>query len=105
MSMKIRSRENTHKKNIIKNLSYNVGIPSSLSKKLVDDIISIIIFNVIIKKNLKINNFGSFSLKKKKERIGRNPMNKTNYVITERNVLTFKAATILNRKINKDVKR
>ena len=73
MSMKIRSRENTHKKNIIKNLSYNVGIPSSLSKKLVDDIISIIIFNVIIKKNLKINNFGSFSLKKKKRKNWKEP--------------------------------
>ena len=43
--------------------------------------------------------------KKKTKRIGRNPKNKMKYEIVERNVLIFKAATHLNRKINIDVKK
>ena len=98
--MKILSRNYTNKKNITNKIVNIVGVPLSLATKLVDDVISIIISNVIKKKKLKIKNFGFFNLKMKKSRIGRNPKNKNNHEIIERNVLTFKAATELKRKIN-----
>jgi integration host factor subunit alpha len=98
--MKTTSRDNTHKNNITNKIFNLVGIPSSLASNLVDDIISIITINIIKKKYLKIKNFGSFNLKKKNSRIGRNPKNKIDHEISERNVLTFKASSKLSRKAN-----
>jgi len=99
------SRDNTHKKNIINKISNTVGVPFSYSVKLVDDIIFILISNIIKKSYFKIKNFGSFDLKKKRKRLGRNPKNKITYEISERNVLTFKAAVKLSQKVNIDVKK
>lgn len=103
--MKVISRNNTHKKNIVYNIFNLVGIPSSYATKIVDDVISILISNLRKKNYLKIKNFGSFNLKKKKKRIGRNPKNKIAYEIIERKVLTFKSAVELSRKVNIDVKK
>ena len=103
--MKILSRDNTHKKDIVGNIFKKVGVPSVYAMKLIDDLILIMLSNILIKKSFKIKNFGSFTLTKKKKRIGRNPKNKVSYEILERNVLTFKAANELKRKINIDVKK
>jgi len=103
--MKILSRNNIQKKKIANNIFNTIGIPTSYAVKLVSDVFSILISNVIIKNHIKIKNFGTFNLKKKTKRIGRNPKNKMKYEIVERNVLIFKAATHLNRKINIDVKK
>ena len=74
--MKSANRDNTNKRNIADKIFNLVGIPSSLAANLVDDIISITINNLIKENYLKIKNFGSFCLKKKNTRIGRNPRNK-----------------------------
>ena len=97
--MKMVSRDNTHKKNITDKIVHLVGIPFSLAANLVDDTISITIDNLIKKNYLKIKNFGSFNLKKKNPRIGRNPK------ISERNILVFKASTKLSMKVNTNVKK
>jgi len=98
--MKIVNNTNTCKKKIVTNIFSKIGIPTSVAKKIVDNLISVIISNILEKKYLKIKNFGSFNLKNKKKRIGRNPKNKVLYDILERNVLTFKAAAALNKKVN-----
>jgi nucleoid DNA-binding protein len=59
-------RENIHKKNIINNIFREIGLPASYAAKIVDDIISILISNIIAEKKIKIKNFGTFTLKKKK---------------------------------------
>ena len=103
--MKMLNRDNTNKRNIVNNIFNATGIPLSYATKLIDDLLNIIIFSVHTKKILKVKNFGSFSLKEKGKRSGRNPKNKINYDILERNVLTFKAATQLNIKVNSYVKK
>ena len=103
--MKKTSRDNTNKANINNNIFNAVGIPLSYAANLVDDLIFILIFNLLKKKQLKIKNFGTLKKKKKKKRIGRNPKNKIEYEILSRNVLTFKAAFELSRKVNIDVKK
>jgi integration host factor subunit alpha len=103
--MKKISRANTHKKNIVKNIFNSIGIPSSYVEKLVNDLIDILISTVYTKGNLKIKNFGEFNLKNKKKRIGRNPKNKINYEIVQRNILTFKAADKLTQRVNSHVKK
>ena len=98
--MKTIIRDNTNKKDIVNKVFNKMGIPSSYAGNLFDDLISIIIFNLLKKKKLKIKNFGTFHLRKKNRRIGRNPKNRINHNIIERNVLTYKASIDLNKKIN-----
>jgi len=68
----------------------------------VNDILEIITDG--LKKNgyVKIHNFGSFKIKRKKSRIGRNPKTKEEVIINERNVITFKASKSILNFINKN---
>ena len=105
MSMEILNRNNTKKKDIIKIIFTEIGIPSSYISQILDDLLEIIIFNLNSKKYVKIKNFGTFNLQKKKKRLGRNPKNNKEYEIDERNVVTFKISEKLKSKINNDVKK
>ena len=105
MSMEILNRNNTKKKDIIKIIFTEIGIPSSYISQILDDLLEIIIFNLISKKYVKIKNFGTFNLQKKNKRLGRNPKNNKEYEIDERNVVTFKISEKLKSKINNDVKK
>ena len=49
--------------------------------------------------NVKISGFGSFILRDKKERIGRNPKTGVEVPITPRRVLTFRASQLLKDRI------
>jgi|TARA_B100001059_G_scaffold53179_1_gene47204 integration host factor subunit alpha len=87
---------NTFKKiDIIKNISKKHGLPLSFSKKLVNDLLDILIQNIINNKVI-LKNIGTFKLIKKKERMGRNPKTKENFMITPRKSVSF----ISSRKIN-----
>tara|TARA_Y100001970_G_C13470614_1_gene479480 strand:- start:162 stop:467 length:306 start_codon:yes stop_codon:yes gene_type:complete len=67
----------------------------------VNDIIDIIIDGLETNGYVKIHNFGSFKIKRKKSRLGRNPKTKENVMIDERNVITFKASKNVLNYINK----
>ena len=63
----------------------------------VNDIIEIIISGLKADGKIKIHNFGTFKVKKKKSRIGRNPKTKEEFIIDDRNVITFKISkNVLN---------
>ena len=98
-------RENLTKEDIVKNISSHIGISTAYSANIINDLINILISALISKKKLKIKNFGSFNLRLKKERIGRNPKNNKLYNISARIVASFKAAEQLKLKINKNVKK
>ena len=49
---------------------------------------------------VKISNFGTFILRHKKSRIGRNPKTKKEAIISERNVILFKPSKYFKNKIN-----
>jgi integration host factor subunit alpha len=100
-----RIRDNTQKKNIVDNIFNKLGLPSTYTTKIVNDIITILISNIIKYKKFRIKNFGTFILREKKKRIGRNPKNKVVYEISERNVITFKPAESLKKKLNINVKK
>ena len=99
------TRENTHKQNLINDIFNKIGLPSSYISSIVDEIITILIINISTQKTIKIKNFGTFFLKKKDKRVGRNPKSKINYDISERYVVTFKPADKLKRKVNANVKK
>ncbi|MFZ4126132.1 MAG: HU family DNA-binding protein, partial [Rickettsiales bacterium] len=51
---------------------------------------------------VKLSSFGTFKLRRKKERIGRNPKTGVEVPITPRTVLSFNASNILKSKVNGD---
>jgi len=99
------NRNNTKKKDIVGNIFTNIGISSFYSTKIVNDFINILIFNLLSNKFLKIKNFGTFNLLKKNIRMGRNPKNKKNYEILERNIVSFKPSEKLKIKVNINAKK
>ena len=99
------NRDNTNKKDIINNVLDKTGLPSVYIAKIVDEIISNLVSNIYTKKTFKILNFGTFSLIRKKKRIGRNPKSKIGHEISERNVVTFRPAENLKKRINTNARK
>ena len=83
---------NLTKKDLINSIYMQIGFSKKMSERLIDDFLTTIIENLKIEKKLKISNFGTFSIRNKKSRIGRNPLTKENKVISNRNVVLFKAS-------------
>ena len=78
-----------------------LGISKSECIKFVDSIFDTIINNLQSGNKVKISLFGSFDVKQKKSRIGRNPKTLEEKEISSRRVITFKPSKFLSRKINK----
>ena len=87
---------NLKKIDIIKNLSIKTGFPMSFSKRLINDLIHVLINN-IKEGNLNLKNIGTFKIINKKERIGRNPKTKEKFIISSRNSLVFITSKNLNK--------
>ena len=64
--MRIIRRDNIKKKDIVKNVNSNIGIPKVYASKILNDLIYILTNNLILNKLVKIKNFGTLILKKKK---------------------------------------
>jgi len=96
----VTKKNNLKKEDIVKNISANVGTSIFYTAKIVNDIIIILTDGLILKKKIKINNFGTFLLQNKNERLGRNPKNKNTFVISKRIIASFSASNYLKIKIN-----
>ena len=93
-------RINLTKKEIINSLYMQIGFSKKISENLLEDILSIIVQNLKKHKKLKISNFGTFSVRLKKSRFGRNPKTKEKKLISERNVVLFKPSKDFKNYIN-----
>ena len=96
-------RINLTKKDIINSIYMQIGFSKKISENLLDDIISVLIDNLIKNKKVKISNFGTFTVRSKKERIGRNPKSRESKVISNRNVVLFKPSTKFKDFVNLDL--
>ena len=83
-------RVNLTKKDLINSIYMQIGFSKKISENLLEDTMQIIIENLKKNKKLKISKFGTFSIRNKKSRIGRNPLTKEQKVISTRNVVLFK---------------
>ena len=97
-------RINLTKKEIINSLYMQIGFSKKISEDLLEDILDIIVKNLKKYKKLKISNFGTFSIKSKKSRMGRNPKTKEKKIISERNIVSFKPSKDFKDYINSDEK-
>ena len=80
---------------IIEAISDNVGLSLSDSSALIEEIFEFILDELEKGDDVKISSFGTFSVRHKKSRIGRNPKTGVEAPITERNVVTFTSSNVL----------
>jgi len=83
-------RINLTKKDLVNLVYMQLGFSKQISDNLIDDFFHTIVENLIREKKLKISKFGTFSIREKKQRVGRNPKTKEEKIITKRNVVLFK---------------
>ena len=93
-------RINLTKKDLINSIYIQLGFSKSICENLLEDFFSILLEELIKNKKVKISNFGTFFLRFKKSRIGRNPKTLEKKIISERNVILFKPSKELKKYIN-----
>ena len=80
-------------------INRKMGLSRSYSLDLVEAILRHICDALSDGENVKISGFGSFVLRDKKERVGRNPKTGVEVPITPRRVMTFRASQLLKERI------
>ena len=93
-------RTNLTKKDLVNIIYMQVGFSKQISEHLIDEFFSLITLNLNKEKKLKLTKFGTFLIKSKKSRIGRNPKTKEDKIISERNVVLFKPSKEFKEFIN-----
>ena len=93
-------RINLTKKEITNSVYMQMGFSKKIIENLIEDFLSIILEELITNKKVKISKFGTFALKNKKSRIGRNPKTLEKKIISERNVIIFKPSKELKNYVN-----
>ena len=84
---------------IVECISNNVGLSLSESSKIAEEIIDEVILSLEEGHDVKISSFGTFSVRNKKTRIGRNPKTGKEAMIDARTVVTFNPSNILKSKV------
>ena len=93
-------RNNLTKKEIINSIYMQIGYSKKITENLLEEFFELILNNLIKHKKVKISKFGTFSIKEKKPRIGRNPKTKKEVLISARKVLIFKSSKELQKIVN-----
>ena len=85
---------------IIEAISQKVGLSLTDSSILIEEIFELILSELEKGNDVKISSFGTFSVRHKKTRIGRNPKTGIEVPIKERNVVTFSTSNVLKSQFN-----
>ena len=93
-------RINLTKKDLVNSVYMQIGFSKKISENLLESILDSLIINLKKNKKIKISKFGTFSLRKKKSRIGRNPLTKEKKIISDRNVVLFKPSKEFKNLVN-----
>ena len=83
-------RINLTKKDLVNLIYMQIGFSKLISENLIEEFFSLIVLNLKNEKKIKITKFGTFSVRRKKSRIGRNPKTKEKKIISDRDVVLFK---------------
>ncbi len=77
-----------------------IGLSLQECNALVDSVIEEICTSLEQGDAVKLSSFGTFNLRRKKQRMGRNPKTGVEVPITSRTVLSFNASNLLKAKVN-----
>lgn len=80
-----------------------VGLSRNESAELVENVLDAISDTLVNGESVKISSFGSFSVRQKGERKGRNPKTGEEVPIKPRRVLVFRASNVLKQRINRSL--
>tara|TARA_Y100000768_G_scaffold373264_1_gene341699 strand:+ start:186 stop:491 length:306 start_codon:yes stop_codon:yes gene_type:complete len=94
------SLDNITRFHIAESIHNEFGLPKKDCIDFVSDIIDIVIEGLKNSDKVKIHNFGTFIVRHKKSRIGRNPKTKKEVMIDERKVISFKASKNVLKYLN-----
>ena len=86
------ARINLTRKDLINSVYMQIGFSKNITENLIDDFLRTIVESLKKEKKLKLSKFGTFSIRSKKSRIGRNPLTKEKKIISQRDVVLFKAS-------------
>ena len=95
-------RINLTKKDLVNSIYMQLGFSKKISENLIEDFFTIIFDNIKNNNKLKLSKFGTFSLRLKNERTGRNPKTKEEKKISARKVILFKPSKEFKNYINKN---
>ncbi len=93
-------RINLTKKDLVNIVYMQLGFSKQISENLIEDFLSTIVKNIKQEKKLKLSKFGTFSIREKKSRIGRNPKTKEIKMISSRDVVLFKPSKDFKEFVN-----
>jgi len=93
-------RINLTKKNLVNLVYMQLGFSKQISENLIEDFLSTIVNNIKSEKKLKLSKFGTFTIREKKSRIGRNPKTKETKIISSREVVLFKPSKEFKEFVN-----
>ena len=93
-------RINLTKKDLINLVYMQLGFSKQISENLIEDFLSTIVSNIKSEKKLKLSKFGTFTIRQKKPRIGRNPKTKESKMISSRDVVLFKPSKEFKELVN-----
>ena len=93
-------RINLTKKDLVNLVYMQLGFSKQISENLIDDFLATILQNIISEKKLKLSKFGTFKIRQKKSRIGRNPKTKETKMISSREVVLFKPSKEFKEFVN-----
>ncbi len=77
-----------------------VGLTRKAAQQLVDEVFEELAHTLERGETVKLSTFGNFSVRSKRQRMGRNPKTGVEVPITPRRVLTFRASHILKDRVN-----
>ena len=93
-------RTNLTKKEIVNSIYMKLGLSKRILDIILEDILNLIFVNLKKNKKVKISNFGTFEVRYKKPRSGRNPKTKEIKIISARNVVLFKPSKEFKKFVN-----
>jgi integration host factor subunit alpha len=95
----MRSTETLTRAAIAEAIHRKLGLSRAESLAMVESILGLMCESLAEGQNVKISGFGTFLLRDKGERVGRNPKTGIEVPITPRRVLTFRASQMLKDRI------
>ncbi len=89
------------KKEIVKAISQDVGLPKSKTREVVQKTFDAIIDALVSEGRIELRNFGIFEVKKRAARPGRNPRTGDEILVPERYVVNFKPGKVMEDRVKR----
>ena len=93
-------RINLTKKDLINQIYMQLGFSKLISENLINDFFSTISLNLKKEKRIKLSGFGTFLIRRKNSRVGRNPKSRELKIISSRDVVLFRPSKEFKEFIN-----